>query len=228
MNDFFRSTLKIALAIIISVSVLALLGWLAWTGSQSWQREAAKQYEVLRDWSVDLTAPLEMDLRAKTKVVEGRLYIAAAIDGYPAYLSHPMLAAKNQAAHLTLQFLDPDGFKVFEKATTISEWASVVDTTGAKTGLSSQFDDFVSVEDYKRFSSLTVQWTVNTVIPELPTSPEASAPEVADHCAPKLTKAERLRRLAQHGTVRETGFGEYSVGLRTLNIMDDGSLIYCR
>lgn len=33
-----------------------------------------------------------------------------------------------------------------------------------------------------------------------------------DHCAPNLKKAERLRRLALKGTVRETGYQTYSTG----------------
>lgn len=33
-----------------------------------------------------------------------------------------------------------------------------------------------------------------------------------DHCEPNLKKSERLRRLALHGVVRETGYNTYSVG----------------
>lgn len=55
-----------------------------------------------------------------------------------------------------------------------------------------------------------------------------AAKPVLDHCAPGLLKAERLKRLAQHGTVRETGAGEFQAGGRTIHFMYDGSLAYCR
>lgn len=51
--------------------------------------------------------------------------------------------------------------------------------------------------------------------------PAPEAKPVLDHCAPGLSKAERLKRLAQHGTVRETGAGEYQPGGRTINFIYD-------
>jgi len=56
------------------------------------------------------------------------------------------------------------------------------------------------------------------------------APEVKpilDHCAPGLSKAERMKRLAQHGTVRETGTGAFEAGGRTVTFGYDGGLLYC-
>lgn len=55
-----------------------------------------------------------------------------------------------------------------------------------------------------------------------------AAKPILDHCAPGLSKAERLKRLAQHGTIRETGAGEFQAGGRTVNFLYDGSLAYCR
>lgn len=57
-----------------------------------------------------------------------------------------------------------------------------------------------------------------------------AAPEVKpilDHCAPGLAKAERMKRLAQHGTVRETGTGAFDVSGRMLRFGYDGALLYC-
>lgn len=51
--------------------------------------------------------------------------------------------------------------------------------------------------------------------PSSPPSPPLPAAEVKpllDHCAPGLSKAERMKRLAQHGTVREAGSGRYEAG----------------
>lgn len=228
MKDFFRSAMKIATAIFLAFVALSVLGWGAWTFNETRTREAAKQYEVLREWSEDLRSNLGMQLRAKTKVVNGRLYISANFEGHPAFLSHPMLAAKNQAGRFILRFVDADGFKVYEIATTVSEWSSVVDGSGQKVGLSKQFDEYLSIEDYQRFARLDVQWNLETEIPDPVVMPSVSDRGVLDHCAPKLARAERLRRLAQHGTVRETGVGSYTAGGKSLTVFEDGIVIYCQ
>lgn len=56
--------------------------------------------------------------------------------------------------------------------------------------------------------------------------PEAKP--VLDHCAPGLSKSERMKRLGRHGTVRETGAGTFEAGDRTISFGYDGSLAYCR
>jgi hypothetical protein len=48
-----------------------------------------------------------------------------------------------------------------------------------------------------------------------------------DHCAPDLTKTERLRRLALKGTVRETGYQTYSTGNYEI-VFSAGNLYRCR
>jgi hypothetical protein len=224
---FLKGAFRIAIAICMSALALAAVGWLAWTVYEQKQREEARQFEVLRDWSIDLSTNLGMRLVAKTKVVNGRLYIAAQFDGYPEYLSHPELRQKNLAGKLNLQFLDVDGFKVYEKPTLLSQWSSVVDPNGKSSGLDAQFDEHISLDDYKRFAAVTVQWHLDTEIPKSSQKPEAVDTGIADHCAPRIARAERLRRLAQHGVVRETGVGSYSAGNKTLSLFEDGSVLHC-
>ena len=48
-----------------------------------------------------------------------------------------------------------------------------------------------------------------------------------DHCAPNLKKAERLRRLALKGVVRETGYQTYSTGNFEI-IFSDSTVISCK
>lgn len=227
MKDFFKSALKIAVAIVISVVALSVLGWLAWTANDKREQEAAKPFEVLKDWVIDLRSNLGMQLKAKTKIVNGRLYIAADFDGYPEYLSHPALAERNKDGLISLQFLDADGFVVFEKSTRVSDWSKAVDSNGKKSGLSAQFDEHISIDDYKRFAGVTVRWNLETAIPDPSPASITSNLDQADHCAPKITRAERLRRLAQHGSVRETGPNSYSAGNKSLTLFEDGSVLYC-
>ena len=57
------------------------------------------------------------------------------------------------------------------------------------------------------------------------------APEVKpqlDHCAPGISKAERLKRLSQYGTVREVGNASFEAGGRTVSFHYDGSLLHCQ
>ncbi|MDY0746547.1 hypothetical protein SNE35_18685 [Paucibacter sp. R3-3] len=63
---------------------------------------------------------------------------------------------------------------------------------------------------------------------EAPPPQVSEAKPVLDHCAPSLSKAERMKRLAQHGTVRETGTGTFEAGERTISFGYDGALAYCR
>lgn len=228
MKDFFKSTVKIATAIVLAAIALSLVGWIVWKVDDSRTKQEAKQYEVIKDWSVDLKANLGMQLYAKTKVIDGRLLMSTRIDGYPAYLSDPRLFAKNKGAGISLFFQDQDGFKVFEKSLTVSELNSVVDSNGKKTGLSHQFDEYINVENYKRFAQLSVQWTLETEAPAAPVPPPSSDAQLPDHCAPNLSKAERLKRLSQHGIVRQTGYGEYTAGNKSVNIFEDRTLINCR
>ncbi len=202
------------------------------------EKDEAKQYEVVKDWPVDLKANLGMQLVARTKVVDSRLFMSVRFDGYPAYLSDPRLFAKNRDETFLLSFQDQDGFKLYEKALKVSDLSSSVDAQGKKIGMNYQFDEFIGVDSYKRFARLNVQWTLDTALPV----PSIQAPVVAtapppapvdetqklDHCAPKLSQEERLKRLAQHGSVRETGYGSYSAGGKSVTLSSDGTIIFCK
>jgi hypothetical protein len=229
INDFFRAALKIATAIFLAITALSIAGWGIWKVQDISDKRYAKQYEVIKLWPVNLKDNLQLTLLARTKLVDGRLFAEVNFDGYPAYLSDPRLEAKNRTGSISLLFQDKDGFKVHAKSIQMTEFSKIVDATGKKSGLSFEFDEYMSPETYGRLTALAVQWTLDTVLPV----PTASAPTVddqlTDHCAPNISKTERLRRLAQHGTLRQTGDGVYEVGNRSLHFFTyDGSLINCR
>lgn len=231
-SDFLRATAKTALSIFLAFIALSFVGALIWAAVNYKTKEAAKQYEVVRDWKVDLSKDLQMQLKAKTKVIESKLLVSLEFDGYPDYLSAPTLAFAKKNARITTIFTDSDGFKLFEKAIPLPEMTSVI-SNGKRVGLAHQFDEFIDVEMYKRFATLQISWNFATEIPKVPAidAPAIGAPaegKLLDHCAPSLTKAERLRRLSQYGTVRETGGGEFSVGNRSVMFGYDGSVLICR
>jgi hypothetical protein len=227
LNEFFRGALKVATAIVVAVVALAVLGGGVWKFQEMKEKADARQYESIKLWPVDLKENLQVALLARTKLVDGRLLAEVNIDGYPAYLTDPRLQVKNHDAGITLLFQDKDGFKVHAKPISIREFSGIVDSKGVRSGLRYEFDDFMGVADYARISQLRVEWTLETAIPPSPVA--SNSTEGADHCAPNLPKAERLKRLAKYGALRETGVGGYEAGSHSVMFNTyDGSLIYCR
>lgn len=290
-RGFFVGTVKLSLAILgAMVALVALLG-LVWFGYLSWEKLQEKPLEQVKEWSKDLTNPLQMVVEVRTKLVDKRLMATVSVRGYPAYLSDPRLAKKNREtnAGFTLIFYDADKFKVFEKQLPLSELANRVDDKGTDIGLRGEFEQYFSNPDsYRRFASFDVLWDFETklpafvLLPELPPASAASAlkapkggdirlpkdgapakrPEwmrgtpvhakdraasadgpwmdyrrdksdpakesasVDDHCAPGISKAERLRRLALHGVVRQSGSDSYNVGGRSLHFFQS-ELLAC-
>ena len=60
-----------------------------------------------------------------------------------------------------------------------------------------------------------------------PFNPDEYLKENTDHCAPSLSKAERLKRLALKGNVRETGANTYTAGGGYVSFNYGDSLLQC-
>ena len=58
---------------------------------------------------------------------------------------------------------------------------------------------------------------------EKPFNPDEYLKENTDHCAPNLSRAERLKRLALKGNVRETGADTYTNGSGFVSFYDSGN-----
>jgi hypothetical protein len=229
LSEFFRGAMKVAVAIVVAVVVLSVMGWGGWKLQDMKEKADAKQYESIKPWSVDLKENLQMTLLARTKLVGGRLLAEVHIDGYPAYLTDPRLQAKNSDTGITLLFQDKDGFRVHSKPIAIREFSGIVDSKGTRSGLRYEFDDYMDVADYARISQLRVEWTLETVLPPTPVAIKSPEDVGGDHCAPNLSKAQRLKHLAKHGSLRETGAGSYQAGSHEVMFSTySGSLLYCR
>lgn len=225
-RDFLKGAFKIAVAMFLAVIALSVAGGIVWKVFDYREKEAAKQYEAPKDWSVDLTKILQLRLQAKTKLVDGKLFASIKVDGYPAYLSEPPLSIQNSQGRFMLAFTDKDGFKLFEKDVPLNEMTKIVGASGRVSGLEYQFSQYSGVGDYINFAKLEVGWNFNVELPKVPTSISPVNSTALDHCAPNLTRAERLRRLALDGTVRETGYGQFSVGKKSI-VLSEGTVISC-
>lgn len=235
LKAFARATVRTATAIFLALlALIATVAGVSWAKA-TYEERQAKPYETIHEWKVDMREPLALDVRGKTKLVGNKLLASFEVAGYPQYMSAP----KNQSAQLIFEFLDSDGFRVLTKPVAISEFMSIVGKDGKPTGLQYQLEDNMTLDTYKRISQLQVGWTLDVQATPVSAPAPAPAPVAApaahpsaeptlDHCAPGLSRAERLRRLAQHGPVREVGKNMYSAGMSSIYFFSTGELLNCR
>lgn len=228
--EYLKSTMRLATALFLCIFALAVITGLGTAGYYYWQKTQAKEYETAKTWTSDLNSILQFSLAARTKMVDGRLYMIVTTDSLPPYMKYQLIAARqDESKGLFLNFVDKDGFKVFSKSIPLSSMSRIVDTTGKAVGLSFEADEYMNVATYASFSKLDVQWNLNTELPAAEVKPETSSETGPDHCAPNLTKAERLKRLSTYGKLRQTGDGAYAVGHRTVTFFTyDNSLLHCQ
>lgn len=227
---YLKSTMRLATALFLSFFALAVIFGLGTAGYSYWQKTQAKQYETAKTWTTDLNSILQFSLNARTKMVDERLYMIVTTDSLPPYMQYQLIAARqDESKGFFLNFVDKDGFKVFSKSVPLSSMSRIVDASGKAIGLSFETDEYIDVAKYASFSTLDVKWNLNTELPVPEAKTETTLEAGPDHCAPNLTKAERLKRLATYGKLRQTADGTYDVGNRTVSFFTyDNSLLNCQ
>ncbi|QIM50757.1 hypothetical protein [Hydrogenophaga crocea] len=231
IRSFFLGATKIAVAIVVSFVVLAALAFGVWKVFDAQRIKEEESQAVLREWTSQTKSFLGFDVSAKTKWLDSRVYVSVHLSDAPHYMVDAPLREENLGRGIFVQFTDADGFKVFEHLVKLSDLSRNVDNEGKAIGFETQFDEFMPIDAYKRVQGFTVRWNLITKMsqpapePREPPRPEQAG---ADHCAPGLTRAERLKRLSRFGQVRETGLGEYSAGARSVTFLSTGELLNCR
>lgn len=224
----FNGALKITVGIVAAVVVLALLAGAVFYGYEEFQKSKARPYEVVKEWPFDATENLAMKFVGKTKLVDSRLYGYFRFEGYPPYLKDTSNSSANSHASITVNFKDKDGFTVLEKTILLREFGTML-RKGERAGLSYHYDEYLSADTYARFDHVSLTWTVDTRAPEHDlTNRSTEATAIADHCAPNISRAERLRRLSLHGTLRETGLNSYSAGGKAITFLNNTELLSCQ
>ncbi len=223
IREFVKSSFRIALAMFLACVGLIVVVTAYYLAIEAIAKRQAAPFESVREWKSDRKSSLGLEVHVKTKMVSGKLLGSIKVSGYPGYLSHP----KNADGQLFFQFLDQDGFTLTTKRMKISEFTTVVDDKDTNAGMSAQFEDDFSLDIYKRFSRMQLGWNldITAFAKDLPATTTSIVN--LDHCAPGLSKAERLKRLAQFGTVRETGMNEFKAAEHRLTFLPDGILIGC-
>lgn len=223
IKEFLKGTFRLAAAIFLALVGLAAAVAIFLYAKESRELEAAKPFEAVKSWQVDLDDPLGVGIQARTKLVAGRLFVSVEVTGHPKYFVDP----RNREGTLHFEFLDKDDFKVTTHPVMISDFTTIVGEQGEPIGLQHQYEEDFDVERYRQLSRMQVGW--NLVTEPQPAVEAQTAKPILDHCAPGLSRAERLKRLAQHGQIRETGRGSFAAGGRSVTFFEyDGTILNCQ
>lgn len=181
----------------------------------------AKPFETPVRRTIDASS-LGFKLEITTKHSDYSMKFILKGDGYPFYFSDPALRAKNLERTMTITGKGADGFKVAEVVAPFKDYVSIVGADGKPVAFSYEGSQSMSLDDYKLIDNFELTWNFETV-------PVAKAQEAKslDHCAPGISKAERLRRLEMRGPVRLLGENNYAAGSSSLLFFYDGSLLTC-
>lgn len=225
IKTWFSSIKKLTAAIFLSLLGILIVIAIYVFSVDFYTAQKNKKFEVVKDWNYDLSM-IGINVLAKTKVVNAKLYLSVNVGGYPEYLN----VSSNRGRDFIFQFLDADDFVLFEKRVSLSEFSKHVDDKNKPIGLNYQTTEYMGTSTYEKFKSINVKWTFDTEVKRQTLAPAVANPQgdQTDHCAVGLSRTERLRRLALKGSVRQTGSDTYDVGSRSVMFGYDGRVLYCR
>lgn len=157
MRAFFIGVGKAALAIVLALVLLSLLGWGVYAYYQRRESEKNSPLTATKPWS-DVTAPVLENARFSLLTVwrDGRVSYQFRMTGYPKRVA---TARDQQAAHnradsaFTLIFLDQAGFKLFDHRVGLNEMTLTVDDKGQGRGLEVRGSFYANADDYRRATS---------------------------------------------------------------------------
>lgn len=228
VKTFFIGASKIAVALFLAGGGLLLAALLyGWVSAKIEEREA-RPYEEPKTWYEDLTSPIGMNVETNTKLIEGKMLVNVIMRGAPAFINDPTLMRLNDDQKFVIHFLDKHGFKLVSQEVPYRSMTRTLNPDGVAGGLAFQGDlGYVGIKQYARIEKVEVEWTIRTALPEAPPKEVTVKTAGEDHCAPGISRQERLKRLSAKGPLREVGQGDYSAGAGKVHFGYDGSVLYC-
>jgi len=180
--------------------------------------------ETVKVWDFDLSDRIGLTGEVRTKLIDSNLMVLTTVNGYPDFLKK----IENENRGLTFYFKDADGFELIKFEIKKNQLTKVVGESDDPIGLSGQITEYVDWKKYQKVESLDVGWNFDVETPK-PAPIKSVDKPIKDHCAPKLSKSERLNRLGQHGSIREVGIDEYVAGDKNLSFLPYSSeILNCR
>lgn len=157
MRAFFIGVGKAALAIVLAVVLLSLLGWGVYAYYQRRETEKNSPLRAAKTW-LDITAPVLENARFSLLTVwaDGRVSYQFRMTGYPKRVAtvRDQQGLRNRSdSAFTLTFLDQAGFKLFDHRVGLSEMTLTVDDKGQGRGLEVRGDFYSNADDYRRATS---------------------------------------------------------------------------
>lgn len=234
IKKIFSSTLRLTLALFIALVGLAAVIAIYVESEKYFTKKFNEKYTEVIEWKYE-SLPLDLKFLVKTKLIDSKIFVNLLVDGYPEYFKSQDFGKSADKYQFFLVFRDSDGFEIFKKEIQIGEMSKIVSDKDEGIGLRYQFSEYLDPSTYSKFKSPYMLWNFPTKIQKRETTATANQPplpkakntDTSDHCAPNLSREERLRRLALSGSVRQSGANSYSVGLKTLSFYSDGGIIFC-
>lgn len=156
MLNYLKTALKGATSLFIAILGVALVVWLFEISTDYYDKYKAIPYQTLKVWSYSVKDTLGIDVKAKTKVIDGTLYVVLEIVGYPKFFDYEI----NQENLIIVDFYDGDGFSLLSKDFKLRDFSKLIDKKGNNIGLEAQFEQSISIDTYKRFNKLKIGWNV--------------------------------------------------------------------
>lgn len=233
MRNFLMGAAKVAIGIFAAVLGLAAAAGAAYWAKLELERREAEPYTKVVEWKDDLIVSIGMQAVVRTKLMDNRMLLSLQMDGRPRWLIDPLMWRENREnGEVTVIFYDQDGFKVTSQRVPLLSFSKVIDDKNEIAGLSVESGLDLPLKDYQRIKRMQIQWRMVTDKPRAAPVPVPTPEPVAangDHCAPGLSRAERLSRLTAHGELRQVGSHSYQAGSagRHVSFYTDGSLMFC-
>jgi len=140
-------------------------------GYMVWQnRETAKNASLAqpRTWpAIRIEALENAELKLSTMWREGALHYQLSIDGYPKIILATRDIRKDRVSsamrpEFTIEFLDENGFKLFEHEIPLNKMAKIVNAKGQGVGLEAKGHTYLTAETYRRAASWNITWNFDT------------------------------------------------------------------
>jgi len=155
---FMISVLKVAGGIVLASLMLGLIVWAVVTFRERSEAAANAPLAALKTWpevAVDALAGTKFHLRTVWR--NGSIYYQFDVQGYPPVLRQTR-EHEGQAA-FNINFLDKDGFRLFDHRLALAETTAAVGADGQPGGLSWKGDEFMNVDLYRRAAIWELSWS---------------------------------------------------------------------
>jgi hypothetical protein len=170
----------------LATLILGLAVWGVLTVREKSEEAANAPLATLKTWP-RVAALSNTMCRLQTVWRTGNIYYQFEVQGYPPVLRQTR-EHENQAA-FSINFLDKDGFRLFQHGLPLSAMAQVIGADGQASGLLWKGDESMNVDLYRRAASWEISWSGFSPA----SAPEPAAPSAHSIPPPKPVSPARPR-----------------------------------